>query len=287
MAYVDQEAYQRAVLALYIIAFLGSFALCILTFAKLRGTDVYLGKAVSWLKATSAVFTFSVLLDSIERILYFASRYGSFYTNRSPSPFLTWTAVLLNIWARAMVPILLSSAGSGIHHVMISKPAGRDRLVRSLALVLGGSSAVLTIPVFAVFVYAHVENMSNNPYGIVIEAADHMVRLHTAVNFMILVASVIVAVWSFSIKSSQWIRSVTKFFIGANCINVLGAAWEMMYQILYSYFPASYIESDHWIRMMLLLLSTWGTALILTLVFMALKKQPSLNRAKIDRQPSI
>lgn len=107
-----------------------------------------------------------------------------------------------------MVPILLSSAGSGIHHVMISKPAGRDRLVRSLALVLGGSSAVLTIPVFAVFVYAHVENMSNNPYGIVIEAADHMVRLHTAVNFMILVASVIVAVWSFSIKSSQWIRSV-------------------------------------------------------------------------------
>ncbi|KAG7143135.1 hypothetical protein HYQ45_000602 [Verticillium longisporum] len=205
MAYVDQEAYQRAVLALYIIAFLGSFALCILTFAKLRGTDVYLGKAVSWLKATSAVFTF----------------------------------------------------------------------------------AVLTIPVFAVFVYAHVENMSNNPYGIVIEAADHMVRLHTAVNFMILVASVIVAVWSFSIKSSQWIRSVTKFFIGANCINVLGAAWEMMYQILYSYFPASYIESDHWIRMMLLLLSTWGTALILTLVFMALKKQPSLNRAKIDRQPSI
>ncbi|KAG7119250.1 hypothetical protein HYQ46_002989 [Verticillium longisporum] len=89
MAYVDQEAYQRAVLAPYIIAFLGFFALCILTFAKLRGTDVYLGKAVSWLKATSAVFTFSVLLDSIERILYFASRYGSFYTNRSPSPFLT------------------------------------------------------------------------------------------------------------------------------------------------------------------------------------------------------
>ncbi|CRJ82181.1 hypothetical protein BN1723_004416 [Verticillium longisporum] len=186
-----------------------------------------------------------------------------------------------------MVPILLSSAGSGIPHVMSSEPAGRDRLVRSLALVLGGSSAVLTIPVFAVFIYAHAENMSNNSYGIVIEAADHMVRLHTAVNFMILAASVIVAVWSFSIKSSQWIRSVKKFFIGANCINVLGAAWEMMYQILYSYFPASYIESNRWIRMMLLLLSTWGTALILALVFMALKKQPSMNRAKIDRQPSI
>ncbi|EEY16864.1 predicted protein [Verticillium alfalfae VaMs.102] len=166
MAYVDPEAYQRAVLALYIIAFLGSFILCILTFAKLRGTDVYLGKAVSWLKATSVVFTL------------------------------------------AMVPILLSAAGSGIHHVMSSEPAGRERLVRSLALVLGGFSAVMAIPIFAVFVYAHAESMSNNPYGIVIEAADHMVRLHTALNFMIFVASVIVAVWSFTIKSSQWIRSL-------------------------------------------------------------------------------
>ncbi|KAM0528014.1 hypothetical protein ACHAPS_002241 [Verticillium nonalfalfae] len=145
----------------------------------------------------------------------------------------------------------------------------------------------MAIPIFAVFVYAHAESMSNNPYGIVIEAADHMVRLHTALNFMIVVASVIVAVWSFTIKSSQWIRSVTKFFIGANCINVLGAAWEMVYQILYSYFPASFVESGYWTRMMLLLLSTWGTALTLALVFMALKKQPSMNRAKNDREASM
>ncbi|CRK12218.1 hypothetical protein BN1723_009660 [Verticillium longisporum] len=229
----------------------------------------------------------SILLDSIERILFFASRYGSFYTDRSPSPFIAWTAVLLNIWARAMIPILLSAAGSGIHHVMSSELAGRERLVRSLALVLGGFSAVMAIPIFAVFVYAHAESMSSNPYGIVIEAADHMVRLHTALNFMILVASVIVAVWSFTIKSSQWIRSVSKLFIGANCINVLGAAWEMMYQILYSYFPSSFAESAYWIRMMLLLLSTWGTALILALVFIALKKQLSMKRAKNDREASM
>ncbi|RNJ59781.1 hypothetical protein D7B24_001508 [Verticillium nonalfalfae] len=230
MAYVDLEAYERAVLALYIIAFLGSFTLCILTFAKLRGTDVYLGKAVSWLKATSVVFTFSILLDSIERILYFASRYGSFYTDRSPSPFIAWTAVLLNIWARAMVPILLSAAGGGIHHVMSSEPAGRERLVRSLALVLGGFSAVMAIPIFAVFVYAHAESMSNNPYGIVIEAADHMVRLHTALNFMIVVASVIVAVWSFTIKSSQWIRSVrARVFISTDTGTNLQAGYKILH----------------------------------------------------------